>query len=745
MSDDEIQILGVHIPAYKNLVDVWIPWHDAFALVGANGAGKSNVLEALTLLAGSDESVAAMRDRANLAAIQGASLIVANDSNGLPGEPADFDDEVMAAQPALAQVRRDQMWWRREGVAHGLTFAEAVAAWELPDEVKIACLAASARPLIQYTLVALKEQTDAPWVCPHCGVGSGGMCHLCGANEDFVASGSPTYERLYRRTLLTRVGSTRIDLADASNASPAFAVAGEPVAGLPDLQALVELPLTNQVPCRVQRLPPPGEFRVPRLERAFDEALAASGPLIQVMEDRLPVTTPISMSDMQWWLHEVVARHVNTELSLTQPSLYIESYGGSNADWRFGVEHPDGQRVELGEVDGSKLGNLSAGQRRWMDEALASAMGVVEQLRMRLTLFGRAANNLEDEVVFDALARASDVVVEAERDFSWSNAAIDRLLQELEPALVKASREVAGSNPTVTRRAVFEALLPELRHFEEKVVIRVFDEPEAHLHVGAQNSVARALESLRRGGQNVVIASHSPTFLDLPDWTTFRLTGGQLQQVPSIPAGAGSPIASDLGLTRGELLSGIGHILIVEGLHDQLFLEANFGLELREQRVAVIRMHGTSNLLATAELDFIDRYLDVPVTVMLDYSRADRISNNALRNLTNEEKAVRELKKACRSRGRRIDVIGLRRPDIVCYISEAAIRSSHPNFPGWAKILERFAGRRSRPPFKPWLEEQFGIGMKTPDVRAFLSVMQEQQLSPAGEVVRTINEFLAHA
>jgi len=52
---DEPEIVGVHIPAYKNLTDVWGPWSDGLALVGTNGAGKTDLLEAHALLIGTKE------------------------------------------------------------------------------------------------------------------------------------------------------------------------------------------------------------------------------------------------------------------------------------------------------------------------------------------------------------------------------------------------------------------------------------------------------------------------------------------------------------------------------------------------------------------------------------------------------------------------------------------------------------------------------------------------------------------
>lgn len=44
------RIVGVFVGQYKNLRDVWLPWHRRMVLVGPNGVGKSNVLECCALL-----------------------------------------------------------------------------------------------------------------------------------------------------------------------------------------------------------------------------------------------------------------------------------------------------------------------------------------------------------------------------------------------------------------------------------------------------------------------------------------------------------------------------------------------------------------------------------------------------------------------------------------------------------------------------------------------------------------------
>jgi hypothetical protein len=105
--------LWVYIPAYKNLRDIWIPWSDGLALLGANGAGKSNVLEAFALLLGTEETLRRGRHRFDLR-VTGLTVVVRDDHEHMPLSP----DGVGAIRfpdvhpgPWADQIRADDEWW----------------------------------------------------------------------------------------------------------------------------------------------------------------------------------------------------------------------------------------------------------------------------------------------------------------------------------------------------------------------------------------------------------------------------------------------------------------------------------------------------------------------------------------------------------------------------------------------------------------------------------------------------------
>ena len=391
------------------------------------------------------------------------------------------------------------------------------------------------------------------------------------------------------------------------------------------------------------------------------------------------------------------------------------------------------------------LESLSAGERRWVDEAFATIARSLkrfgDQAAWQADFFKRLS---EDDVMHQVMMIAHELDAAIEQHGFWLAETFDRLLGVLEAPLTAIARSDLENQTQINREASLH-LMPGLVQLEPELAVRVFDEPEAHLHPAAQRALGRALDSLRLRGQNIVIASHSPQFLDLPGWKQIHVVREEGQSTVQVlwekDSGARSILARQLGINRGELLAGVDALLIVEGLHDELVLRSIFGEELRASRVAVFRMHGTNNLPAIAELDFIDRYLDVPIAVLLDYVRGEGIRKGGP---TAEEKALSELRKSCRRRKRTYHFHGLERPDIVAYLSESAIRTVYPDFAGWAPVLRAFKELRDRPSFKPWLQEKWGIDLTTSrSIERILSVMSDQGHRPAGELTRTVNEVLA--
>ena len=90
-----------------------------------------------------------------------------------------------------------------------------------------------------------------------------------------------------------------------------------------------------------------------------------------------------------------------------------------------------------------------------------------------------------------------------------------------------------------------------------------------------------------------MVASHSPHLVDLPGWSLVHVHrgAGRTTSVTLLSLDDDQSrvaLAASLGINRGELLAGIGYLLIVEGHHDRLFLDKLFGKDLREAGIVIL-------------------------------------------------------------------------------------------------------------------------------------------------------------
>jgi hypothetical protein len=238
--------------------------------------------------------------------------------------------------------------------------------------------------------------------------------------------------------------------------------------------------------------------------------------------------------------------------------------------------------------------------------------------------------------------------------------------------------------------------------------VLLVDEPELHLHPSAQREVRDWL--LRRSGEEtfVVLATHSPAFLELPTeqacLSLVHLEEGvtRIAEVGDDLIGRLEALGEDLGLGRAGVLQLTRAAVIVEGEHDLKVLQHFLGNELKRERVLMIPLRGARNAEALAfyETGFLAR-LGVPVRVVFD-TASDEGSDM-------ERRAVQEVR-FLRERGHDALVIRYEEPDVMCALPETAVRRAYPEsrFPGWPELISSWR-RSTRKHFKEWALRRIGI------------------------------------
>ncbi|MFG3301552.1 AAA family ATPase [Micromonospora chersina] len=736
-ADSAAELLGVHVDAYKNLRDQWLDWADGMALFGTNGAGKTNFLEALAILLGTDQTLLLAHPRLAPVAPNALAVVAKVSADELPWGPAavPFGDlpipsDLARGLPVLSRARQDVIWWQAAGVQSGDSFMAGMSELDLPAEVHDYVESQTTRPVIRYRLVSFASQITTR-----------------------LEDGTPSAIQVERRFSRTLMGSSPPDavarVADGlpDVFAPLRTALAAPPSGPEGYLDIVALPDVTEPPAQLEWLP--RSRRSAEVYEHLRSRLAAAEEPADRLAETLAILSAASSDfapDGRWWPHEVAAAAASNELAVTLGRLRVE-LTGNDADLAF-YDTRGRESIFIGNTGAEDaLEKFSAGERRWVDEALASAAGAVDRFAGRAGWQADLLFDLDEAEVLNSLVPVSESVEDLVRRAGfWTAEARDRLLSVLEEQVLAAACERLAEGKTPFGRALAEQMA-RLSSLRRQTLVRVFDEPESHLHPQAQRGIALALDLLRQRGDNVVLASHSPHFLDLPGWRLVHVQrtpeGTTLSPLSPSDLHSRKALAGQMGLNRGELLTRVSFLLVVEGEHDRLLLEELYGRRLHDAGVAIVRMHGTDNLLATAQMDFIERHLDVPIGVLLDYTRRDRVCDDQVRTdqLHEEERALRHLLRACRKSNRPMTAFGLSRPDIVAYLNEDAIRVDEPTFRGWTTVMREFQATSKRPSFKPWLKKEFGVDLtRTDRVRRVVERMVQEGLPAGAELTSVVQE-----
>jgi len=343
--------------------------------------------------------------------------------------------------------------------------------------------------------------------------------------------------------------------------------------------------------------------------------------------------------------------------------------------------HPDRVRVWFADIDGTRqpLDRLGSGFARWITATLR--------------LLARRLADTTQGYGAEAVRRFDGETVDDEQ--------VDAMISE--------ARDKADASDLVT------LVPPE----GDLGILWLVDEPEAHLHPRAVASVAAWLEKRSIDSAGVVVASHHPAFVELlRDKTRLVLakrhaSGAALTAVGSDLRRELLSIADDVGLRPSDLLLLARMVLFVEGPHDQIVLQEFVSEELAINGVVVLPMHGAHHLLGLIESELVAA-LDIPFAVLTDRTDTRRKRD---KGGSTEERAVHRLIREARAADRSIRAFGLRKADIVMYLSDSACRELAPMFPGWAAAEREWLSGAREAAFKVSVTKQYGLPLGRDEIR----------------------------
>lgn len=274
-----------------------------------------------------------------------------------------------------------------------------------------------------------------------------------------------------------------------------------------------------------------------------------------------------------------------------------------------------------------------------------------------------------------------------------------------------------------------------------------FDEPEAGLHRTAEADLARVLSSpawsvvkkQRKSGtisqrRNIVVATHSPEFLSLPEANIIHVDDGRARKLTSVDRDN----LALLGLRPADLLSRIETFLVVEGEHERIVFETLFMYELHQSRTSIIAARGGKNMKDVFDSQVLFDFTDARVVALLDnidanhvdelWSRArdlaavgqvdeagDLVRSGLPRRGSGENRFLANFLTRALEDGEheRVGAWGLSKEDIILYLPPAAFAIKRT----WEEALSTY-DPESDGSLKPWLTKKYGADFSLANVRA---------------------------
>jgi hypothetical protein len=298
--------------------------------------------------------------------------------------------------------------------------------------------------------------------------------------------------------------------------------------------------------------------------------------------------------------------------------------------------------------------------------------------------------------------------------FTWASGD-SRAVYESPSTSMSPRKAISEANP-----ASLEPVIPSVPK-----ILYLLDEPEAHLHLTAQQDIVNAAFMLAEASCGVIAATHSLSFLDTrpasAQIVTLDATDHKIRSSSWTGLQDLAKHAEALGITPSSIAVACRGVLIVEGPHDREIIQRYGGVDLDKQRILVIPLHGVDYAKGIAELEFLHSFR-IPLHIMFDHLSAQVVKGITRgqrpgRGATMEERLLWQLRDAFRQRQLHAHVLPFEYVDIVRAVPEKEIAwaieqlGGRAPFAGWADLDAKSdrAWKERRRRFKDTFEDVTGV------------------------------------
>lgn len=276
--------------------------------------------------------------------------------------------------------------------------------------------------------------------------------------------------------------------------------------------------------------------------------------------------------------------------------------------------------------------------------------------------------------------------------------------------------------------------------------VLLVDEPELGLHRSAVSAVGELLSLFSRNGAAFAV-THSPQLLNARGVEALHLqfdraTGRSQLHVPQLADihsdKTMSLLAEELGLTRADLYQLVRVFVCVEGQHDLAVLSKLLEEPLTASFARLLPLDGAKKLNEALTVPMIFDYTDANVVVVLDnlpdvekdwndlvaaHQRNEKSKVQSIIRTINarpggEAGWIAKFAQAAIDRGRldRVTVVGLSRPDVICYLPPSSLGLAADQT--WDNLITAWRKSSARPTdIKGWLRDKHHVQVSLTKVR----------------------------